>query len=109
MPVYILGWYADYIDPNDYTYNFQAQGSSWLNDGYSSPQANSVIGQAMASGNQTQRELLYYQAQHLLVQDVPIVPLYQSSGFAVTKPPVGGVVLDFTLIFRYSLLYETAS
>jgi len=109
MPVYILGWYADYIDPNDYTYNFIGPGGSWLNDGYNSTQANAVIAQALASRNETQRALLYGEAQQILVQDVPMVPLYQSSGFAVTKPTVGGVVLDFTLIFRYYLLYETTS
>jgi peptide/nickel transport system substrate-binding protein len=110
MPAYILGWYADYIDPNDYTYNFfQSSGSSWLHDGYSNPQADAVIDQALASRNETQRAILYGQAQQILAQDAPIVPLYQSSGFAVSKPSVGGVVLDFTLIFRYYLLYETTS
>jgi len=110
MPMWIFGWYPDYDDPNDYTYNFfQTQGSSWLNDHYSSSAADMVIGQALASRNTTERIMLYGQAQQILATDVPLIPIFQSTAYAVSNPNVGGVVIDFPQILRYWLLYETVT
>jgi peptide/nickel transport system substrate-binding protein len=85
MPMFIFGWYPDYDDPNDYTYNFfQTQGSSWLNDHYSNPAADMVINQALASRNATERIQLYGQAQQILATDAPLIPLFQSTaGLAI--------------------------
>jgi peptide/nickel transport system substrate-binding protein len=110
MPVFIYGWYPDYSDPNDYTYNFfHSAGSTWLHDHYANPKADAVINQALASGDMNTRLQLYVQAQHILAQDVPLIPMFQGSSFAVSKPNVGGIVVDFPQILRYWLLYETTT
>jgi peptide/nickel transport system substrate-binding protein len=43
--------------------------------------------------------------QDLMAEDAPLVPLFQSFEWAVSKPNVDGVVLDVSMIFRYYLVF----
>jgi ABC-type transport system substrate-binding protein len=62
---------------------------------------------AWARGNTTAaaRTALYGQIQDLMVIDVPIIPLYQSSAYAVSKTNVKGIYLDITQQWRNWLVY----
>ncbi len=109
MPLYILGWYPDFSDPDDYIFPFlDSSGGSWLHDNYANPHTDSLIAQARAASG-TAREQLYGQVQQQLLTDVPMVPLFQGGNFAVSKPNVGGIVLDISYQFRYQLLYAATS
>jgi len=106
MDAFIMGWYPDYIDPDDYIFPFlQTTGSSWLNDHYSNPQMDQLIAWARGNTSSTVRDSLYTQIQNLMVTDCPIVPLYQGSAYAVTSLNVTGVYLDITQNWRNWLLY----
>jgi len=106
MEAYILGWYPDYIDPDDYIQPFvDSSGGSWLHHNYNSSQMDKLI--AWARGNTTAdaRSSLYSQIQNLMVQDCPIIPLYQGSAYAVTSLGITGIFLDMTQYLRYWLIY----
>jgi len=106
MEAYILGWYPDYIDPDDYIYPFlDSSGSSWIHNNYNNTQMDQLI--AWARGNTTAdaRNSLYSQIQNLMVTDCPMIPLYQSSAYAVTTLKVKGVVMDITTNWRHWLIY----
>lgn len=106
MDAFIMGWYPDYIDPDDYIFPFlDSSGSSWLNDQYNSTQMDQLIAWARGNTSSTVRSSLYSQIQNLMVTDCPMVPLYQGSAFAVTNTKVQGVYLDITQNWRYWLLY----
>jgi peptide/nickel transport system substrate-binding protein len=108
MPLYILGWYPDYIDPDDYIYPFyQTSGASWIVDDYHNATVDKYI--AWGRGNTTDltRNPLYSHIQDMVLQDCPIVPLYQGGAFAVTKLNIYGVYLDVTQNWRHWLLYAT--
>jgi peptide/nickel transport system substrate-binding protein len=108
MQSYIMGWYPDYIDPDDYIYPFvDSSGGSWLHINYNNPAMDSLIAQARASTDQTTRQGIYSQINNLIVTDVPLIPLYQSSAYAVTKTNVQGVYLDITQQWRNWLVYGT--
>jgi len=110
MAVFIMGWYPDYIDPYDYTYNFfDSSGSSWLNYGYNSSTMNGLLHQALIS-SASQLGGIYHQIQALQATDVPIIPVYQGGPQlgAVTKTSVTGIHMDVTMIFRLDTLQETA-
>lgn len=108
MPMYIMGWYPDFADPDDYIYPFlDSSGGSWLHDNYANPQTDSLIAQSRAATGSA-REALFGQVQGQLVSDVPMVPLFQGGNFAISKPGVGGIVLDISYQFRYQLLYAPA-
>ena len=109
LVVYIYGWYPDYIYPNDYTIPFlPSNGIGFLHTHYMSAQMDSLLQKAASDyNNSTAVANDYAQIQDLEASDVPMVPLFQSSTLCVSNTNVGGVVLDFTTIFRYYLLWET--
>jgi peptide/nickel transport system substrate-binding protein len=106
MEAYIYGWYPDYIDPDDYIYPFvQSSGGSWLHHNYASAEMDQLIASARGNTTASARTSLYGQIQDLMVTDVPIIPLYQSGAYAVSKPNVKGIYLDITQQWRNWLLY----
>lgn len=108
MPLYILGWYPDYVDPDDYVYPFlDSSGGSWLHDNYASPAMDQLIASSRSETDSAMRNQLYAQVQTKLATDVPMVPLFQSSAWAVSRTVVQGVVLDITQDWRDWLLYKT--
>jgi peptide/nickel transport system substrate-binding protein len=110
MQAYIMGWYPDYIDPDDYIYPFvESSGGSWLHINYNSSAMDALVAQARAATDTTVRQGVYGQINNLIVADCPLIPLYQSSAFAVTKTNVQGVYLDVTQQWRNWLIYATGS
>jgi len=108
MPAYIMGWYPDYIDPDDYIYPFvDSSGGSWLHINYASSTMDSLVTQARAATDIATRQQLYGQINQKIVADCPLIPLYQSGAYAVTNPNVHGVYLDISQQWRNWLLYET--
>ncbi|MGB9854154.1 MAG: ABC transporter substrate-binding protein [Candidatus Bathyarchaeales archaeon] len=106
MDAYILGWYPDYIDPDDYIYPFlHSSGGSWLHHNYDNPQMDRLIEWARGNTTESARENLYGQIQNLMVEDCPIIPIYQGSAWAVTKLNIKGVYLDITQSWRHWLVY----
>jgi peptide/nickel transport system substrate-binding protein len=109
MQAYIMGWYPDYIDPDDYIYPFvQSSGGSWLHLNYASSTMDALVANARGNTSQTVREGIYSQINDLIVADCPLIPLYQSGAYAVTKTNVQGVYLDISQQWRNWLLYATA-
>jgi peptide/nickel transport system substrate-binding protein len=108
MQAYIMGWYPDYIDPDDYIYPFvQSSGGSWLHINYASPTMDALVANARGNTSQTIRQGIYTEINNLIVADSPLIPLYQSSAYAVTKTNVNGVYLDITQQWRNWLVYAT--
>jgi peptide/nickel transport system substrate-binding protein len=106
MEAYILGWYPDYIDPDDYVYPFvHSTGGSWIHHNYDNPQMDQLIEWARGNTSTSTRSTLYNQIQNLMVTDAPIIPMYQGSAYAVTTPNVKGVYLDITQVWRHWLVY----
>jgi len=107
MQAYIMGWYPDYIDADDYIYPFvSSSGDSWLHINYASATMDALVQNARGNTTQSVRNDLYSQINDLIAADCPIIPLYQSSAYAVTNPNVQGVYLDVTQQWRNWLVYE---
>ena len=107
MDAYVLGWYPDYIDPDDYIYPFlHSSGGSWIHHNYNNTQMDRLIEWARGNTSQSVRENLYGQIQDLMVDDCPIIPIYQGSAWAVTKQDIKGIYLDITQSWRHWLVYR---
>lgn len=107
MPILLLGWYPDYIDPDDYTTVFLH--SEWSPSNgvfYNNTQMDQLLEQASVNVTVSGRTTLYNQVQMLMAKDAPVIPLFQGKLTAVFWPNVRGVVLDPTMILRYSLIYK---
>ncbi len=108
MQAYIMGWYPDYIDPDDYIYPFvQSTGGSWLHMNYNSTTMDALVANARGNTSESIRTAIYGQINELIVADCPLIPLYQSGAYAVTKTNVAGVYLDISQQWRNWLLYQT--
>ena len=106
MQAYILGWYPDYIDPDDYIFPFvHSTGGSWIHHNYANPQMDKLIEWARGNTTAAARESLYAQIQDLMVADAAIVPLYQGGAYAVSRTNVDGIYLDITQNWRHWLVY----
>ena len=108
MPVFIYGWYPDFIDPDNYGF---LPFASWLNLGYNSTYPQGGIDQydlwveGRSATTDAAREAAYFALQELQAEECSAVPLWQSSTVAVAKTNVAGIVLDITVSWRHWLLY----
>jgi peptide/nickel transport system substrate-binding protein len=106
---FVYGWYPDFIDPYDYTFPFfPATGVGFLHTSWINSTFNTLIPEIAASSSSSTLAPLYNQAQNIVAQAVPVVPMYQATSIAASTPKVSGVVLDITTIFRYYTLQATS-
>lgn len=105
MPVYLLGWYPDYLDPDDYISPFYLTGNAYSKD-YSNPQMDQLIHEAQVTSDQDQRASMYKEMQSIAGNDIPFIPMFQGEVSAVCKANVKGVVVDATVILRYWIIYK---
>ena len=70
------GWQADYPDPQDFL-DILFHSDSTLNHGnYSNPELDSILEQARTEPDIERRVELYHEAENLIVQDAPLLPLW---------------------------------
>ena len=83
------GWIGDYNDA--YTFASLLSSDSALNHtGYSNPEYDQLLEEASAEGDTERRAELLQQAEVLLLEDLPILPLYFYVTARMIKPWVGG-------------------
>jgi peptide/nickel transport system substrate-binding protein len=103
MPVFLMGWYPDYLDPDDYLEPFSDPGifdpAKW-----SDPKMAELVQTEERTQDAGRRADVVRQAQSYMADQVPYVPLFQAPQVAATTDKVGGVVLDPIQILRYWLL-----
>lgn len=103
-PVFLLGWYPDYLDPDDYLYPFWHSELSFLQM-YDNPEMDELIQQEQTASapDSEQRTQTFQEIQQLGAQDVPTLPLYVETPYAYTRQGVEGVeeTMGASQIFRY--------
>jgi len=107
MPIFLLGWYPDYIDPDDYTSIFLH--SEWSPDMgvfYSNPEMDRLLDKARTEIGIEKGTELYEKVQKLMAEEAPVIPLFQGILTAATQPNVKGVVLDPVMLLKYYLIYK---
>jgi peptide/nickel transport system substrate-binding protein len=106
MPVFLMGWYPDYLDPDDYLEPFSDPNifdpAKW-NDS----KMLELVHTEQRVQDPARRAEALRQAQAYMADQVPYIPLFQGPQFAATKASVNGVVLDPIQIFRFWLLEKT--
>jgi peptide/nickel transport system substrate-binding protein len=103
--VFQMGWFPDYVDPEDYIDPFYPKGE-FLQNGFNDPKLNSLAIKEAAAKTVEARIAIVEQMQMIAAKDVPIVPYYQGSMVAVAHTDVKGITstLDPTYIMRFWLL-----
>jgi peptide/nickel transport system substrate-binding protein len=84
----LLGWTGDNGDPDNFLNVLLGSASATETDAlniayYKNPQVDKLLQQGQSTVEESEREQAYMQAQELLVEDAPWVPI------AYAKPPIG--------------------
>lgn len=90
VQMFSLGWIADYPDPQNFL-EIKFLSTSGNNETkYSNPQVDDLLNKARVEKDQNTRIQLYQQAEQLIVNDSPWVPLYHDKAAVLVKPYVKG-------------------
>ncbi len=100
--MYVGGWFSDYEDPNNwYNFFFGNPDQEFWHTHY--PQATAaqapngkafldLIRKSNVLQDRTQRQAGFEQAEKLLMEDLPLVPIYNNADVVMVKPYVKGLV-----------------
>ena len=100
--LFILGWYPDILDADNYLSPFVRDGGFYANN-YSNPEVNKLLDQELAETDEAKRNEIIGQLQDITAEDVPLVPSWNGQNVAVIRDGMEGVkeTLDPTYIFRF--------
>jgi peptide/nickel transport system substrate-binding protein len=105
-PAYLLGWYPDFLDPDNYIQPFYS--SQGYTQNYSNPRMDELIAQEQAADqpDSEQRMQTFAEIQQLAAEDVPIIPLFVITPFAFAGTDISGLkeTMDVSQEFRFYLL-----
>lgn len=87
----IRSWFADFRDPIAFLEVFKLKGNGTNNTQWEHPQYIALLDQSAKTTDHKKREQLLKRAEELLVQEMPIIPLFYASYNYVKKPSVKGV------------------
>jgi peptide/nickel transport system substrate-binding protein len=105
MPVFLLGWYPDYLDPDNYTWSFaHSEAADDLGIFYANDEMDALLEEAQTEADMDTRMDLYAQIQELWTTECPTIPFTQGALYAVTQKNVSGVTLATHMLFPYFLL-----
>jgi peptide/nickel transport system substrate-binding protein len=108
--LYQLGWFPDYLDPDDYLSPFLKDGGFFVN-GYSNKQVDKLLGQERAETNASKRTQQIKQIQAIEAKDAPMIPSWFGQNNAVAGKDMTGVAntLDQAYIFRMWMVGKNGS
>ncbi len=101
--MFMLGWVGDYPDPEDFLDVIFYSGSEQNHSRYSNPEVDKLLVAARTEQDRAKRMELYQQAEQIIVNDCPWVPIYHSINYVLIKPYVQG--LTVTPMGEYSLAH----
>ena len=103
MPIYLLGWYPDYIDPDNYTSAFAGTaGSAGLRIHYSDPTMDQLFVDEQSNTDDAQRRAIFEKIQMKWTVDLPTCPIFQGTLYLFSQNNIEGIMISPTLQFIYS-------
>ena len=102
-----IGWVADYPDPENFLDLLFHSESSNNHTGYNNPEVDALLEQARV-GAQQERYELYHQAERIILDDAPWIPLWNSGEqYVLVKPTVNDYYLTPLIIPKLRYVYLT--
>jgi len=92
--MFSLGWIADYPDPQNFLDLLFHTQSAYNHSAYSNVELDALVEQARVEQDHEKRMALYRQAEELLIEDAPWIPLYHSGGYYLVKPYVKDLIIS---------------
>jgi ABC-type oligopeptide transport system substrate-binding subunit len=89
-----LGWVMDYPSMQNYLENLHGTGAGSNYTTYTNPEFDDLIAQGKQATDLDEAVSLYQQADDLVIQDMPIIPLWFGLNQSVTSERVSNVIID---------------
>ena len=81
LPMFMIGWLADYPDPDNFATPFMHSYGDWAYyQGYSDSHVDEIIETARFSTDDEEREDIYYELQQIYYDDAPGIMMFQPLG-----------------------------
>jgi peptide/nickel transport system substrate-binding protein len=107
---FLMGWYPDYLDPDNYLAPFYHSTESFLRV-YDNPRMDELLDfqRTADAPDAAPRSEAFAKIQQLAAEDAPIVPLYVITPFAFAREGISGVeeIMGAAQIFRYDRLSKS--
>lgn len=112
-PTFMLDWYADFLDADNYIHPFldcangtaetgcQEGASQYHGSFYYSDRMNELIAQQRTESNPDTRQAMFMEIQQLLAEDVPFIPLWQDKTHVFAQNNIQGVNLQLNQQFPF--------
>lgn len=91
--MYILGWSADYPDPENFLDILFRSGSEGNNSGYSNPDADALLDLAGVEQDPERRYALYREVEEIIIAEAPWIPLFHGVDYVLIKPYVKELII----------------
>ena len=91
VPSFVFGWYADYLDPQDFYSLLLSSRSQENHTGYSNPQFDALCARADVERDPAKRTALYQQAAQIAAAAPPRIPLYYAVDPELISARVRGI------------------
>jgi oligopeptide transport system substrate-binding protein len=92
--MFTMGWIADYPDPHNFLDILFYTGSEVNIFEYSNPSLDALLDQAAIEQDGAVRLAMYQQAEQLVVDDAPCLPLWHGTNYILVEPYVKGYELS---------------
>lgn len=111
MPSLLLGWYPDYVDPNNYLNPFlYSANSPYLGGFYNDTGMDYLLDQAKIAGTKAKRAALYKKAQMKMAKEAAIIPVYQGKLITASRGiNKDSIHLGTSMRLRYDYINGTDS
>lgn len=91
LPFFHMRWAADYLDPENFLSLLLAGYGAENKIDYANPEYDALCRQGDASQDPAERQRLYAQAEDIVLQDAPFVPIYFQRDAELISPRVHGL------------------
>jgi oligopeptide transport system substrate-binding protein len=89
-----LGWVADYPDPHNFLdILFYTESENNIFE-YSSPSLDALLDQAGIEQDEAERLAMYQEAEQMVIDDAPCLPLFHGNNYILVKPYVKDYLLS---------------
>jgi ABC-type transport system substrate-binding protein len=103
--MFVLGWSADYPDPQDFLDIMFHSQSTNNHTNYSNPEVDRLLEEARLEQDHDRRMQLYQEAERMIVEDGAWIPLFHNAEYWLTKPYVKGMIYPPAVVPRLKYVW----